>query len=67
MTMKVRPGKPYPLGATWNGAGINFSIFSENATGVDLCLFDWPDGNNEIGKIPLRENIQRACSQRGRK
>jgi isoamylase len=55
MTMKVWPGKPYPLGATWDGAGVNFSIFSENATGVDLCLFDWPDGKNEIGKISLRE------------
>lgn len=67
MTMKVWPGKPYPFGATWDGAGVNFSIFSEDAAGVDLCLFDWPDGNTEIGKIPLRENIQRAGSQRGRK
>jgi glycogen operon protein len=53
--MKVWPGKPYPIGATWDGAGVNFSIFSENAAGVDLCLFDWPDGKNEIAKIPLRE------------
>jgi len=55
ITMKVWPGKPYPLGATWDGAGVNFSIFSENATGVELCLFDWPDGQNEIARIPLRE------------
>jgi glycogen operon protein len=53
--MKVWPGKPYPLGATWDGAGVNFSLFSENATGVDLCLFDWPDGKNEMARIPLRE------------
>ena len=36
MTMKMWPGKPYPLCAGWDGAGINCSIFSENATGVDL-------------------------------
>ncbi len=53
--MKVWPGKPYPLGATWDGAGVNFALFSENATGVDLCLFDGPDGQNEIARIPLRE------------
>jgi len=34
------PGHPYPLGATYDGAGTNFSIFSEVAEGVELCLFD---------------------------
>ena len=38
--MRVWPGQPYPLGATWDGEGVNFAIFSENATGVALCLFD---------------------------
>ncbi len=38
--MKVRPGSPYPLGATWDGSGVNFALFSENATGVELCLFE---------------------------
>ncbi len=38
--MKILPGKPYPLGATWDGVGVNFALFSENATGVELCLFD---------------------------
>ena len=38
--MKVWTGKPYPLGTTWDGAGVNFSLFSENATKVELCLFD---------------------------
>jgi len=38
--MKIWPGKPYPLGAIWDGAGVNFSLFSENATKVELCLFD---------------------------
>ena len=37
--MKVLPGKPYPLGATWDGEGTNFALFSENATEVELCLF----------------------------
>jgi isoamylase len=38
--VKIRPGRPYPLGATWDGLGVNFAIFSENATRVELCLFD---------------------------
>ncbi|HEY3068008.1 MAG TPA: glycogen debranching protein GlgX, partial [Methylomirabilota bacterium] len=36
--MKTRPGYPYPLGATWDGSGVNFTLFSENATAVELCL-----------------------------
>ncbi|MEX0768328.1 MAG: glycogen debranching protein GlgX [Microthrixaceae bacterium] len=40
MTVRVWPGRPYPLGATWDGAGTNFSVFSEVAEGVELCLFD---------------------------
>jgi isoamylase len=38
--MDVWPGKPFPLGATWDGEGINFALFSENAERVQLCLFD---------------------------
>jgi glycogen operon protein len=38
--VRTRPGRPYPLGATWDGAGVNFALFSENATAVELCLFD---------------------------
>src|SRR5688500_13902718 len=38
--MRVWPGQPYPLGATWDGEGVNFALYSENATGVELCLFD---------------------------
>jgi isoamylase len=48
------PGKPYPLGATWDGAGVNFTLFSENATKVELCRFDEPDGD-KFSCIPLRE------------
>jgi glycogen operon protein len=38
--VEIFPGRPYPLGATFDGLGTNFSLFSELATGVDLCLFD---------------------------
>ena len=50
--MKLWPGKPYPLGATWDGAGVNFSLFSENATKVELCLFDGANGGRET-RIPV--------------
>ena len=40
MYLSLWPGNPYPLGAKWNGKGTNFALFSENATGVELCLFD---------------------------
>jgi len=58
--MKVWPGQPYPLGATWDGAGVNFSLFSENATGVDLCLFIGPDGNEEVARIPMKEQTDQV-------
>ncbi len=41
---KLLPGKPYPQGATWDGIGVNFSIYSEGATGVELCLFEENNG-----------------------
>jgi isoamylase len=50
--MRLWPGQPFPLGASYDGAGTNFSLFSEVATGVDLCLFD-DDGSEEC--IPLTE------------
>jgi isoamylase len=40
MGIQVWPGRPHPLGAAWDGNGTNFALFSENATAVDLCLFD---------------------------
>jgi glycogen operon protein len=49
---EVYPGSPYPLGATWDGNGVNFAIYSENATGVDLCLVD---ASAKERRIPLRE------------
>ncbi len=53
MVSKILPGRPYPLGAKWDGTGVNFSIYSERATGVDLCLFD--DDGIESERIPLTE------------
>ena len=52
---KVWPGKPYPLGATWDGLGVNFSVFSQNATKVELCLFDSTKAERETIRIPLHE------------
>jgi isoamylase len=57
--MKIWPGKPYPLGATWDGAGVNFSLFSENATHVELCLFDGPDGLRET-RIPVKQQTHQV-------
>jgi isoamylase len=46
--MKLWPGEPYPLGATWDGSGVNFALFSENATRAELCLFDNTDSETRI-------------------
>ena len=54
MPRAILPGKPYPQGATWDGIGCNFSIYSETATGVELCLFD-ETGENVQLTVPIRE------------
>ena len=53
--MRVWPGTPQPLGATWDGLGVNVAIFSEHATAVDLCLFDAPSDTRETHRIRLPE------------
>src|SRR5436305_839736 len=50
--MQIWPGSPYPLGATYDGTGTNFALFSEIADSVELCLFD--DSESE-SRIQLRE------------
>jgi isoamylase len=50
----VWPGRPYPLGATWDGEGVNFALYSEHAEKVELCLFDI-SGKREILRAPLPE------------
>ena len=56
MKLQTWPGSPYPLGATWTGEGVNFALFSENATGVDLCLFDSPHQPQETLRVRLTEH-----------
>lgn len=51
--MAVWPGKPYPLGSTWDGEGVNFALFSENANKVELCIFD-PKGRRVVETINLK-------------
>src|SRR5687768_7548319 len=55
MKRAVYPGYLYPLGATWDGKGVNFAIHSYNATGVTLCLFNGPDDEKEAEQIELTE------------
>src|SRR5437660_6944355 len=56
MFMRVWPGDPYPLGATWTGVGVNFALFSTHATTVELCLFDSPEATKEYRRITLPEH-----------
>ena len=58
--MKVWPGNPYPLGATWDGSGVNFALFSENATGVELCLFDGENRTRETKRIRMSEQTDQV-------
>jgi isoamylase len=51
---QVWPGSAYPLGATWDGEGVNFALFSENAEKVELCIFD-PSGTHEVARVPVTE------------
>lgn len=55
----VWPGQPYPLGATWDGEGVNFALFSEHADKVELCLFDHK-GRREMARIDMRWQTDRV-------
>ncbi len=55
MDIKVLPGRRSPLGATWDGKGVNFALFSENAGAVELCLFDPADPSVETARVRLRD------------
>jgi len=59
MPLAVWPGRPYPLGATWDGEGVNFALFTEHAEEVELCLFD-PKGRREVERILLRERTDQV-------
>ncbi|MGH9016295.1 MAG: glycogen debranching protein GlgX [Acidimicrobiales bacterium] len=51
--MRVWPGSPHPLGAWWDGQGVNFALFSEHATSVDLCLFESADAAEPSAQISM--------------
>ncbi len=53
MTVQIRAGQPHPLGATWDGRGVNFAVFSRHATRVELCLFVNEAAQKESLAIPL--------------
>lgn len=59
-TLKVWPGQPHPLGAIWDGQGVNFAIFSEHATAVDLCLFDSASDRIETHRVPMVEQTDQV-------
>jgi isoamylase len=52
-------GRPYPLGATWDGEGVNFSLYSSNAERVELCVFDGR-GRRELQRIAMREQTDQV-------
>jgi len=54
--MRRTKGKPYPLGPTWDGRGVNFALFSEHATHVELCLFRSIDSKKETCRVPLLQS-----------
>ncbi len=58
--MRILPGLPSPLGATWDGEGVNFAIFSENATAVELCLFAAADDASEDETITMHERTDQV-------
>jgi glycogen operon protein len=60
MALRVWRGNPYPLGATWDGSGVNFAIFSENAEAVDLCVFD-ADGVEQRVRMTEQTDLVWHC------
>src|SRR5690242_2673852 len=62
MTTKLRlwPGSPSPLGSTFNGSEVNFALFSEHATKVELCLFDSPGAASESHRLTLPEKTNQV-------
>lgn len=54
--LRVWPGRPYPLGATWDGRGVNFALYSEHAVKVELCLFDSPNDSQETSRYVMPEH-----------
>lgn len=59
MQPRVWPGRSNPLGATWDGGGVNFALFSEHATSVELCLFNSAEDTKEASRVQLKEQTDR--------
>jgi isoamylase len=59
-SFQVWRGQPYPLGATWDGYGVNFALFSEHASAVELCLFQDAEPSHEITRIPIKERTDQV-------
>src|SRR5687768_15010218 len=57
MSPTVRPGRPSPLGATYDGAGVNFALFSEHATAVELCLFDARNAETRVRLVERSAHV----------
>jgi len=55
MDITAYPGRPFPLGASWDREGVNFALFAENATGVELCLFNSTNPSEETHRLRLKE------------
>ncbi len=60
MKVTVYPGSPYPLGATWDGEGVNFALYADNATAVELCLFNSITDEKESAKIKMAERTHQV-------
>ena len=63
---RTRPGRPYPLGATWDGGGVNFALFGEHATAVALCFYDARDPGKEIRQIRIEQRTGRCGTSTSR-
>lgn len=55
MNLKSYPGRHYPLGARYDGKGVNFALYRENATEVELCLFDSPNKHSDYSMVSMHE------------
>ena len=55
MDSLIYPGSPFPLGASWDGHGVNFALYAENATGVELCLFDSKDDPTQTSSVRIED------------
>ncbi len=55
MDLITYPGSPFPLGATWDGGGVNFALHTEYAERVELCLFDSANDKEEFARVPMME------------